>query len=488
MSKIGLIIKREYGSRVKKRSFIIMTILVPILAAGFLIGAVILGMPEDKNIKVLVVDDTTIATLHLLEKQAKSSEIPPTQGSLITDPEKLLNNKYKFTPYDHIEKGESYEDVLVKFETDENMVEYDMLLYVPASNDGGKSKLFNKVKVIYREIPSSKVQTHLSQLMNTSVEMAKLHSLVADSSCLDDNTYNMIKAKIGLDFIDIQNQDEGDSNIELKAGIGFALGLMIYMFIFIYGVQVMKGVIEEKTNRIVEVIVSSVKPFELMMGKIIGIMLVGLTQFAMWVVLIGVFSTVVVPFILPDGYDAATIAGEVQNVQTTPDVKVFEGPEVQATMQDNEIINFLYTKVPWGSLIGIFLFFFIGGYLLYGSLMAAIGAAVDSETDTQQFMLPVTLPLVFAYIISIMGMQDPNSTVMQWCSQIPFTSPVVMLVRYTANLGGGESMTLSLIISMVLLIAAFIGTTWLAGKIYRTGILMYGKKVTYKELFKWLKY
>lgn len=483
MSKIGLIIKREYGSRVKKRSFIIMTILVPILAAGFLIGAVILGMPEDKNIKVLVVDDTSMATLGIFKKQATNSEIPPTQGSLISDPEAYLNNKYKFVLYDNIAKGESYEQVKDKFREDENMKDYDMLLYVPASEDGGKSKLFNNIKVLYREIPSSSVQTHMTQLMNNSVEKAKLYSLA--DSCLDENTYEMIKSKIGLSFIDIASKDEKEEYLEIKAGIGFGLGLMIYMFIFIYGVQVMKGVIEEKTNRIVEVIVSSVKPFELMMGKIIGIMLVGLTQFAMWVLLIGVFATVVMPFMLPDGYDAATLAGGPSGQQTAEVVNQMGGMDA-AVMQDNQIINFLFTEVPWVSLILIFLFFFIGGYLLYGSLMAAIGAAVDSETDTQQFMLPVTMPLIFAYIISITGMQDPNSTVMQWCSQIPFTSPVVMLVRYSAN--GGDGMGLSLVISMLLLVATFIGTTWVAGKIYRTGILMYGKKVTYKELFKWLKY
>lgn len=483
MSKIGLIIKREYGSRVRKKSFIIMTILVPILAAGFLIGAMILGMPEDKNIKVLVVDDTSIATLEIFKKQAANSEVPPTQGSLITDPEAFLNNKYKFVLYDHIEKGQSYEEVKDMFKTEENMKEYDLLLYVAASNDGGKSKLFQDIKVSYREIPSSKIQTHLTQLVSGSVEKAKLYALA--DSCLDENTYETIKAQVSLDFNDISKEGDGKEYLEIKAGIGFALGLMIYMFIFIYGVQVMKGVIEEKTNRIVEVIVSSVKPFELMMGKIIGIMLVGLTQFAMWVVLIGIFSTVVMPFMLPDGYDAATLAGDVNGQQTGEVLNQMGGP-TGAVMQDNEIINFLFTEVPWVSLIFIFLFFFIGGYLLYGSLMAAIGAAVDSETDTQQFMLPVTMPLIFAYIISIMGMQDPNSTVMQWCSQIPFTSPVVMLVRYSAN--GGDGMGLSLLISMVLLIVTFIGTTWLAGKIYRTGILMYGKKITYKELFKWLKY
>ncbi|MCB9196084.1 MAG: ABC transporter permease [Flavobacteriales bacterium] len=486
MSKIGLIIGREYSSRVKKKSFIIMTILVPLLAAGFLIGAIILGMPEDKNMRVLVMDETNVAINDIYLKQYQNKEIPPTKGSLISDPEEMLNTKYKFIPHSAVIKDSTltFEQVKDLFETDESLKDYDLLLHVPTSHDGSKSKLFNNLKVIYKEIPSSVVQTQMTQLVNNSVEKAKLISLA--DSCLDESTYETIKSRIGLNFVDVKStDDEKDSFLELKAGIGFALGLMIYIFIFIYGVQVMKGVIEEKTNRIVEVIVSSVKPFELMMGKIVGIMLVGLTQFVMWVFLIGIFSTLVLPFVLPDQYSAAFQASD-QIGQMTPEVASQMGLDQALTMQDNPMIDFLFNQVPWTALIFIFLFFFIGGYLLYGSLMAAIGAAVDSETDTQQFMLPVSMPLMFAYIISIMGMQDPNSTVMQWCSQIPFTSPVVMLVRYSAV--GGDGMLWPLLSSMLLLIIAFIGTTWIAGKIYRTGILMYGKKITYKELFKWLKY
>lgn len=480
MSKIGLIIGREYSSRVKKRSFIVMTILVPILAAGFLIGAMILGMPEDKNFKIIVVDEAGVATYNLFEKQYISQNQEKSEGTLITDPDADLVEKYKFVYYDNVEEGISYEDVKDLFKEDEKLKDFDLLLYVPSEINAPTSKLYNSAKIIYREIPPGYVQTKISQLLNESVELMKMENFD-----IDPNVYQSIKTKIRVDFNDVESESNGDSFISIKAGIGFAFGLMIYLFIFVYGVQVMKGVIEEKTNRIVEVIISSVKPFELMMGKIVGIMLVGLTQFAMWVLLIGLFSTLIMPFMLPDQYSAAFQATGGAGMQQTEEVMALANTS-QLTIQDNEMIDFLFNEVPWGSIIFIFLFFFIGGYLLYGSLMAAIGAAVDSETDTQQFMLPVTMPLMFAYIIAIMGMQDPNSTVMQWCSQIPFTSPVVMLVRYSAN--GGDDMLGQLILSMALLIIAFVATTWLAGKIYRTGILMYGKKVSYKELFKWLKY
>lgn len=474
MSKIGLIIKREYGSRVKKKSFIIMTILVPILAAAFLIGAMILGMPEDKNLTVKVIDDNVIFGESIRTAQkinlAVNSAHNEQNAETLTDPDAHLVTKIKYD----LDTTHSLDEARALLESDE--ADFDLVLYIPENVLHS-----NVIKLYYKEMPNAKAQNSINSTLNKTFEIVKL---AQDS--IPYSQYQQIKTQLAMHTIDNQSKTDQDSYLELKAGIGFALGLMIYMFIFIYGVQVMKGVIEEKTNRIVEVIVSSVKPFELMMGKIIGIMLVGLTQFAMWVVLIGLFTTVIMPFALPDQYSAAFQASSEANMQMTPEVGQMMNVGQQATLQDNEMLNFLFNEVPWVSLIFIFLFFFIGGYLLYGSLMAAIGAAVDSETDTQQFMLPVTMPLVFAYIISIMGMQDPNSTVMQWCSQIPFTSPVVMLVRYSAN--GGDGMLLSLIMSMTLLIIAFIGTTWLAGKIYRTGILMYGKKITYKELFKWLKY
>ena len=240
-----------------------------------------------------------------------------------------------------------------------------------------------------------------------------------------------------------------------------------------YGVQVMKAVIEEKTNRIVEVLVSSIKPFQLMMGKIIGIMLVGLTQFSIWVLLIAVSLTALSIIAFPDMLDAANQAELMQNNV---------GGEVA---MENDFADLVFRQINWSLMIGLFIFYFIGGYLLYGSLMAAIGAAVDSETDTQQFMIPVSMPLFFAYIIAINITGNPNGSTAFWCSEIPFTSPIVMLVRVAI---GGEGMIWQVLLSMSLLIVTFIFTTWIAAKIYRVGILMYGKKPSYKELLKWIRF
>ncbi len=477
MSKIGLIIGREYSSRVKKKSFIVMTILVPILSAVFLIGAVYLGTPEVKDLKVLVVDDTGIIVDDIIDNQKNNKIIPKTaHGNIVDDPDAHLNEKYTFQEYEEVANGKSADDAKIDFVENEKYKDCDVILYIP------KNITYSKVvKLYYKETPSPKALTYINLLVNESIEIASLSNYN-----ITKEDYQEIKKKITLHSILYSDKDEKDTRTAIKAGIGFAFGLMIYMFIFLYGVQVMKGVIEEKTNRIVEVIISSVKPFELMMGKIIGIMFVGLTQFFMWVVLIGVLTTVVVPFVVPDEYSPMFQAGTQTEIQTSQEVGAMIEPELQNTMQGNELLDVLINETPWASMLLVFLFFFIGGYLLYGSLMAAIGSAVDSETDTQQFMLPVTMPLVFAYLISIMGIQDPDSPIMVWCSQIPFTSPVVMLVRYSAN--GGVGMGWDLVLSMFLLVITFIATTWLAAKIYRTGILMYGKKVTYKELFKWLKY
>lgn len=474
MSKIGLIIGREYTSRVKKKSFILMTLGVPLLVVAFLIAVIYLGMPEEKKYNVLVVDETIIMSEHILNKQ-KVDKILKSKADpnfKYVDPDKKNIENFNFELY-NLYDGNTYSDALDDFPTNEK---YDLLLYFPSNF--AKSK---KVKLIYKVSPSATAQRHIQVAVNESVEMALLKS-----SNIPESTYNQIKEKVSMDVVDYKtNKDEGVSK---KAMVGFAFGLFVYLFIFLYGVQVMRGVIEEKTSRIVEVIVSSVKPFQLMMGKIIGIMFVGLTQFVIWIVLIFAIISVVLPLTLGDKYSAALQAEGNPTEQVATGVKPMLASQEEAynTIQDNEILMFLLNEVPWVSLISLFLFYFIAGYLLYGSLMAAVGAAVDSETDTQQFMLPVSLPLVFAYMISISGVDDPNSAIMVWCSEIPFTSPIVMLVRFAAT--GGEGLGWQLLLSMALLILTFIATTWLAAKIYRTGILMYGKKVTYKELFKWLKY
>jgi ABC-2 type transport system permease protein len=466
-----------------------MTIVVPILSAVFLMGAVFLGMPEDKNHKILVVDETGVASLGIFQKQyVDLKEKKTAHGNIVDDPDAHLNEKYQFQHYDEVADGKSADDAKIDFMTNDKYKDCDLILYIPSNIFGS-----NTARLFYKEKPNSIVQTYISLALNESLELAKLNeksisdSLSNKENALTFQDYQDVKTKINLSVIDYLDQEERDNKTEIKAGIGFAFGLLIYMFIFMYGVQVMKGVIEEKTSRIVEVIVSSVKPFQLMMGKIIGIMLVGLTQLFMWVILITILSTLVIPFVLPDKYSSAFQSNDpTEMIQQTSEVANMDTEQVTATLQDNELLDVLFNETPWGAMILVFIFFFIGGYLLYGSLMAAIGSAVDSETDTQQFMLPVTLPLIFAYIISILGIQDPDSAIMVWCSEIPFTSPIVMIVRFSAN--GGEGMMWQLLLSMFLLIITFIGTTWIAAKIYRTGILMYGKKVTYKELFKWLKY
>jgi len=249
---------------------------------------------------------------------------------------------------------------------------------------------------------------------------------------------------------------ETETSSEMALIIGMIAAMLIYFFILIYGTQLMRGIVEEKTNRIVEIIISSVKPFELMMGKIIGIALVGLTQFVIWVILIiGIFA------FMGNGFTAET--QEITS-ETNPII--------------NALLHYNFTE------IGIFfLIYFLGGYLLYASLFAAIGAASDNETDTQQFMIPVMIPVMFALYAAIFSAQNPDGALAFWTSLIPFTSPIVMLVRIPLGVPIWQ-----LALSIAILISSFIACTWFASKIYRTGILMYGKKVNYKEIWKWIKY
>jgi ABC-2 type transport system permease protein len=276
---------------------------------------------------------------------------------------------------------------------------------------------------------------------------------------------------------------ESKSYTEISMVLGMFSGILIYFFIFMFGAQVMRGVIEEKTNRIVEVIISSVKPFQLMMGKIIGVGMVGLTQFLLWVVLtFGIVTVVTSSFIPKNVKQSATEQIIKQNKAYSPD----QIPE-QVISQNkeggvNEVMDAL-NSVDFPVMIGAFIFFFVFGYLLYAALFAAIGGAVDNEADTQQFMLPITVPLILAIVMAQYVIQDPDGAVSFWFSIIPFTSPVIMMIRIPFGVPIYE-----VILSMVLLLLGFLGTTWLAGKIYRTGILMYGKKVNYRELWKWLRY
>jgi len=259
------------------------------------------------------------------------------------------------------------------------------------------------------------------------------------------------------------------SGTEGKTGVGYIGAFIIYIFIFMYGVMIMRGVTEEKNNRIIEIIISAVKPFELMMGKILGVALVGLTQFLAWIVLSGLLVLVLSVSIGAEHIDNQSIQQaqeQLKNVQNNP---LFE------ILTQLQSLNFV--KIITG-----FILFFFGGFLLYSSLFAAIGSAVDSDTETQQFMLPVSMPLIFGLIIAqIAVFKDPNSSLAVWCSMIPFTSPVVMMVRLPFDVSWIE-----IICSALILFSTFLVIVWFAGKIYRIGILSYGKKASYKQLFKWL--
>jgi ABC-2 type transport system permease protein len=301
---------------------------------------------------------------------------------------------------------------------------------------------------------------------------------------IDDKVLQSIKSDV--DIRTIQWTDDGgikESSTEVAMVVGYISGFLIYFFIFMFGPQVMRGVIEEKTNRIVEIIISSAKPFQLMMGKIIGIALVGLTQFILWIVLTTAIITGAKTVFFPE-------LG-TQNAQEVVVQDLFEQQDNMAQVeqlqpQDMDKITSIFNSIKsidFGVMFGSFIFFFLGGYLLYGSLFAAIGSAVDNETDTKQFMLPITIPLILGIVVMMNVVQNPESPVAFWFSIIPLTSPIVMMVRIPFGVPYWE-----VALSMGLLVLTFLGSVWMAGKIYRTGILMYGKKVNYKELWKWLRY
>jgi ABC-2 type transport system permease protein len=284
-----------------------------------------------------------------------------------------------------------------------------------------------------------------------------------------------------------ENGDEKKSLTEVTMIVGLVASILIYMFIFMFGTQVMRGVIEEKTNRIIEVIVSSVKPFQLMAGKIIGVALVGLTQFLLWVVFTFLIITAIQAtfpdMFKPQQIEQAKISGTHVALpnETSP-----VSPNAISASTGNEQINQVFdafSAINIKVMVVAFIFYFLFGYLLYGALFAAIGSAVDNETDTQQFIIPITIPLILSIVVAQTIIQNPDSPLAFWMSMIPFTSPVIMMVRLPFGVPGWE-----VVVSILLLIAGFLFTTWLAAKIYRTGILMYGKKSDYKELWKWIRY
>lgn len=449
MSKIWLIIKREYISRVRKKSFIIMTLLTPLLLATFMIlPGLLISMSGDSE-TVMVLDKSGLFEGKLENK--KDLNFIPLAGTL--DQAKTIYQ-----------------------ETDNTA-----LLYIPEmSLDNPEGFVVYGKKNI-----SIQTQVRLENMLEKEIESQRYLASGLDREMLDK-----IKANISLTAINLSDQGEKDNNAIITSVAGVVGAVIIYFFIFMYGVQIMRGVIEEKTSRIVEVMISSVKPFQLMMGKIMGIAAVGLTQFLLWIILSFIAVTGVSAAF---GVDAAPSPAAQYAAGQVAAQGEESGGDDEAVQQDSEKDEFASTiqdvKQSFANLnIGLificFIFYFLGGYLLYGSLFGAIGAAVDNETDTQQFMMPITIPLVISFIMSYsLVLKNPDGPVAFWMSIIPFTSPIVMMVRVPFGVPAWE-----LLLSMGLLVAGFIFTTWIASRIYRVGILMYGKKVNYKELSKWLFY
>ncbi len=435
MNKIPLIIKREYLIRVKKKSFIIMTIVGPILMAALFMAPIWFASMNDSKKKSIEVYDKT-------GKYKEAFEDSESITFIFVDEPDEQTRKNAFLKSGH-------DALLTLNDTVSN--EFDMY--------SGKS-------------PDLSAKEQIGSLLRRFIEQENLRKLGVNKEDIDSAI-----PEITINTYTITKEGEKESSAELTVAIGFIAAIFIYIFIFLYGSQVMRGVIEEKVNRVVEVLISSVRPFQLMAGKIIGVALVALTQFLLWIVLTGVLV----------GFIMLIFGGNlIQDPSILTQSQGMTGDQMLPVAMNSklgQILTVLF-NFNWTAMLVSFVFFFIGGYLLYASLFAAIGAAVDNETDTQQFMLPVTIPLILAFVAAQGIIQDPDGPMAFWFSIIPFTSPVIMPVRVAME----RYEVWELILSIGLLIGTFIGSVWMAAKIYRTGILMYGKKVSYKELWKWIRY
>jgi ABC-2 type transport system permease protein len=444
MGKIKLIIRREYITRVRKRSFIIMTFLGPILIAAIGIVPMLLANANESIRNVQVFDETGVA-----EGQLQSN--PNIVFSYVSGPIEQAKERLK--------SGEVY-----------------ALVHIPASQDDNLLVTQRNIRLYSREQVSLNVKIYIENQIEKQIERALLKSQGVDKE-LVASVEKAVNVSITAIPIDEKPAKDVSYDVEISTALGAISGMLIYFFIFLFGAQVMRGVIEEKTNRIVEVIISSVKPFQLMMGKIVGIALVGLTQFLLWVILTAALYSTFLNTVVKEKYSSNQIE---QMIQKSPDGTSVEN--IDDIIENQQMIQRI-SSINWALIIPCFMFYFLGGYLLYGALFAAIGSAVDNDSDTQQFVLPITIPLIFSFVMAQTVLNDPTGDLARWLSIFPLTSPIIMMVRLPFRVEVWE-----LVLSMVMLVLGFVFTTWIASKIYRTGILMYGKRVTWREMFKWLRY
>jgi ABC-2 type transport system permease protein len=427
MNKIWLIIKREYVTRVRNKTFLLSTFLLPIVIVAFIAGSIFLSVKSEEGRKRIAFSDTS-EFFKPLVKNDSSKLVFVFDAAVDT-------SNYTKKGFD----GFVYLD---------DSANHHFVLRTPkAASMGTTNAIENKLNEAYQNY----------QLERSGISKTYLDSLK--------------KASSAYFSVDNKGDDARIVNAGLNYAVGFGSGILIYITMFVFGAMVMRGVMEEKTNRIAEVMVSSVKPFQLMLGKILGIGAVGLTQLLLWIILMSILSVAATAFLPGD------IMSQVQQIQNNP--AIASNNAVQFSEGAKFIAN--VSNLNWPMLIGCFIFYFVGGYLFYSSLFAAVGSVVNEDPqEAQSLMLPIMMPIIFGFIILSSNLNSPDNDAMFWGSIIPFTSPIVMMGRISTSPPWWQ-----LALSMASLIGGFLFTTWMAGKIYRTGILMYGKKASWKEMIKW---
>ena len=445
MHKLGLIIRREYLAKVRNKSFVIMTFLSPILLVGMIVLIAYLTKVNDNEKRLVAV---------LNESPFFKTDFESRRG-------------ISFVPLHGIGLETAKDSVLD--------MGYYGLLYLPqrASLEGVTQDAFLYTK----DAPNTAVLETLEGIFEDRLREYRLRQLGVSSE-----EYAQVRMGYEINTATFSGQRSVKGINEFKAVVGGAFGYLIMMFIIIYGGFVMRSVIEEKTTRIIEVIISSVRPFQLMLGKIIGTSLAGVTQFLIWIFSASLLMIAVMLFL---DIDPAIL-------MQRPGPGGLEASLAQSALSGDDTSQLLveeFLKIPMGLLVGCFLIYFVLGYLIYSSIYAAIGAAVDNETDTQQFIFPIIMPLMLAIYVGFFSVfSNPHGPIAVGFSIFPLTSPIVMLMRLPGGVGEGGVPLWQLLASIALLLVTFLAIVWLAAKIYRVGILMYGKKPTYRELYKWLKY
>lgn len=434
MKKIGLIIKREFSTRVRKKSFILLTLLGPILmAAVMFLPAYLASLPTDDRV-ITVLDESLLLDFEKGKDEIRLRYLPP--------------DKFDF------ESAQAFSEAQGDY----------AFMHIPLSEGGDPDFVARNVRLFRAGDISISVESYLENTLEKYLQKEKLKATGVDPEIIART-----KTKINLRVINTDEGLETENATLIKMGIGYVAAFAIYIFIFLYGSQVMRGVIEEKTSRVIEIMVSSVRPFEMMSGKIIGIGLVAMLQFTVWIGLGSIFYVIAVTLFI----DPQLAANNLPNAAT------------HISLPDDGLLS-IYSSlqsIDFFGIIASFLFYFIFGYLLYAALFAAVGSAVDKESDSQQFMLPISLPLILGLLVIIRALDNPDGDIAFWFSMIPLTSPLVMMARLPFGVAPWE-----LILSMLILLISFVLLTWFASKIYRIGILMYGKKPTFTELLRWARY